>query len=403
MKRIMIILLAVAAALLFLVPAVSAAGEGTETVKVKGSTLSIKQCGFENDDHTSYSVTVGGYNVLLSGKSGNILDMMTFRLAIAWSPDDYIVSSSFGITIDPVTIGYFSKKDGSPMEEPLYIIIAPKGTDVKYGYYYVIAEGKFRDGTEIAGTPAPTATPRPTNTPRPTATPVPTPIPAHDPLAEPEAIRTAGEYVTFGRYPQTKDGKDETPIEWLVLDYDEENQRVLLLSRYGLDAKAYHSKEGAITWEKCSLRKWLNNGFMELAFKRKEQKAILVTKVENGKEQGYQNIDGGKDTEDQVFLLSFQEANRYFGVQYNEENMAARMHPTDYAVGKGIDPMTYSSFLTEYGETTADWWLRSPGKNPECAMEIHAPGEALNSRYARHERMCIRPAIWVDLNAAYFN
>ena len=46
---------------------------------------------------------------------------------------------------------------------------------------------------------------------------------------------TAGSIVTFGRYPQTKDGTDETPIEWIVLEVDRVNHRALLLSKYGLD------------------------------------------------------------------------------------------------------------------------------------------------------------------------
>ena len=36
-----------------------------------------------------------------------------------------------------------------------------------------------------------------------------------------EALKTVGESVTFGAYHQAADGIDRTPIEWLVLDYDE--------------------------------------------------------------------------------------------------------------------------------------------------------------------------------------
>ena len=32
-----------------------------------------------------------------------------------------------------------------------------------------------------------------------------------------------GSYITFATYPQTADGTDETPIEWLVLDRDGES------------------------------------------------------------------------------------------------------------------------------------------------------------------------------------
>ena len=34
-----------------------------------------------------------------------------------------------------------------------------------------------------------------------------------------KSYKTVGSYVTFGTYPQTKEGTDQTPIQWLVLDY----------------------------------------------------------------------------------------------------------------------------------------------------------------------------------------
>ena len=89
---------------------------------------------------------------------------MPFRVAIAWGREDYLVSSSFGVTMDPVTIAYFENKDKSPIEEPKYIILAtPKG-QISKGYYYVIADGLFYKADEIFG-PEVTSTPKPTRTP----------------------------------------------------------------------------------------------------------------------------------------------------------------------------------------------------------------------------------------------
>ena len=47
-----------------------------------------------------------------------------------------------------------------------------------------------------------------------------------------------GDYVIMGTYPQGENGEVE-PIEWLVLDVQDGN--VLLISRYGLDAKPYNT------------------------------------------------------------------------------------------------------------------------------------------------------------------
>ena len=48
--------------------------------------------------------------------------------------------------------------------------------------------------------------------------------------AKMNALFTVGNYVTFGHYPQTKNGNDSTPIEWAVLARD--GSKALLLSRY---------------------------------------------------------------------------------------------------------------------------------------------------------------------------
>ena len=74
-----------------------------------------------------------------------------------------------------------------------------------------------------------------------------------------------GSIVTFGHYEQ--DGNldnGQEKIEWIVLDVQKE--RCLLLSRYCLDTKSYHSKGKNITWKDCTLRKWLNHDFLNTAF-----------------------------------------------------------------------------------------------------------------------------------------
>lgn len=70
-----------------------------------------------------------------------------------------------------------------------------------------------------------------------------------------------GNYVTLGRYPQMQSGEDLTSIEWLVLARDK--NKALLISQYGLDAQPYNESETNVTWEKCSLRAWLNDVFFQ--------------------------------------------------------------------------------------------------------------------------------------------
>ncbi len=212
----------------------------------------------------------------------------------------------------------------------------------------------------------------------------------------------AGTCVPFGHYPQTEEGTDDTPIEWLVLEVDKENDRALLLSRYGLDAKPYNDEDKNITWQTCSLRTWLNGAFYHKAFSPKEQQAIRMTVVKNGKDQGYSEWDtnGGQDTNDKVFLLSYAEANRYLGVSPDESseisyaNGSGMMAPTAYAISQGafISP----AFSIEDGKAAGSWLLRSPGPRQNRSANVTALGR-LTWAFPLDADNCVRPALWVDL------
>lgn len=215
-----------------------------------------------------------------------------------------------------------------------------------------------------------------------------------------------GSYVTFGVYPQTEAGTDNTPIEWMVLAKD--GNQVLLLSRYGLDAKGYHSSERDVTWETCSLRSWLNSTFINRAFSGEEQKGILLTDVSNAPNQGNANwsTDGGRDTQDRIFLLSAAEVNQYFGLDYDvwPEDTKAYMEPTAYARGKGA--LVSNSILTEDGKPTGLWWLRSPGEEQGFASYVMCDG-GLGSAFVGESKerilwCCVRPAMWIDLSSGVF-
>ena len=211
--------------------------------------------------------------------------------------------------------------------------------------------------------------------------------------------RTVGGYVTFGSYPQTKAGTDRTPIQWQVLDYDEDNARALLISRYGLDVQPYHLSYADVTWAKCTLDAWLNKDFLDRAFSEKEQKAILMTAVDNSQAQGYDGSQwkgsGGSNTWDRVFLLSYAEANRYMGVMASGSGTASsRMAPTAYARQMGA--YTSAAHRTPEGADTGWWWLRSPGTTQYRAACVLADG-TLDDDYVNYSRACIRPALWLNL------
>ena len=189
-----------------------------------------------------------------------------------------------------------------------------------------------------------------------------------------------GKKVNYGNYFQ--EGTNPEPIEWIILDID--GERALLLSDKALDFSTYFSMAKAVTWEECTLRRWLNNDFMKAAFTEEEISGILESKIENGVNEGRSDsVDSGNNTTDFVFLLSYQEANTYFPV--DEMRVCV---PTSYAVKKGLskDAFGYSS-----------WWLRSSGETADEAMMTNKDGsrssDSVNNGYG------IRPAMWVETNA----
>ena len=205
--------------------------------------------------------------------------------------------------------------------------------------------------------------------------------------------KTVGSIVTMGVYPQTSSGDDKTAVEWIVLDVQE--NKSLLISRYGLDAQPYNEKDADVTWESCTLRSWLNGSFLNTAFSAAEQNAILTTLVDNGENQGYSGYvaDGGNNTEDKVFLLSYAEAWKYF-----EEDSARMCAPTDYALKQGT--FTNSGNKVD-GKAACRWWLRSPGDISNFAMYVNSAGPGSN-RSVSYRNNAIRPAFWLNLDSEIF-
>lgn len=205
-----------------------------------------------------------------------------------------------------------------------------------------------------------------------------------------EPYTEVGSIVTFGHYEQDGDENNgKEPIEWIVVD--QKDGKAMLVSRYGLDCKAFHSRRQLVTWDKSSLRFWLNSDFAGMAFDDVEREAIARTTVDNSKAQSYAWYDtsSGSDTQDKVFLLSYQEAWKYFPTEADRETTA-----TEYANRQGAYISTVNG--------NCWWWLRSTGISRTCATLVHYDGKRgdylVNSIYA-----AIRPCIWLDLQSPYFS
>ena len=194
-----------------------------------------------------------------------------------------------------------------------------------------------------------------------------------------------GEYIKFGAYEQdnnTSNGKED--IEWLVLEV--KDGKALVISKYALDCQQYNTSYTDVTWETCTLRKWLNNNFLGSAFTANEKAMIPTVTVSADKNPEYSTYPGNA-TQDQVFLLSITEANKYFS-----SDSARQCKPTEYAVAGGA--------YVNSSNGNCWWWLRSPGNYQGCAATVHDGGGVGESGYGvNRASSAVRPALWIDLNS----
>lgn len=196
----------------------------------------------------------------------------------------------------------------------------------------------------------------------------------------------AGDIVYFGNYEQDNDTSNGAEkIEWQVLA--KENNKVLVISKYALDSQHYNTADKDVTWETCTLRTWLNGTFLNSAFSTNEQAAIAQTTVTADGNPEY-DTDSGNATTDKVFLLSIDEANKYFS-SYS----ARQCKPTAFTLANGV-------WWEEDGGVVHYWRLRSPGGAQDYTAVVRGDGSvACYGFRVDNGGDAIRPAMWINLAA----
>ena len=178
-----------------------------------------------------------------------------------------------------------------------------------------------------------------------------------------------GDLIIFGEYEQDdnfSNGKES--LEWRVLYKDD--KKLLVISEYALDTRKYDdSKFGKVDWENCSLRRWTNEKFYNQAFGHIEKLIIQST-----------------DMNDKVFILSQEEAERYFSS--DESRQCSRT--------------IYASHKSKTGNDESRWWLRDTEYRGNSATitsgaEIYSSGEILNPGDAVYNELDVRPALWLSI------
>lgn len=200
--------------------------------------------------------------------------------------------------------------------------------------------------------------------------------------AEIPADLKVGDVITFGAYEQDNDRENGSePVEWQVLAA--EDGRVLIISKYALDAKPYNTSWIRRTWEGCTLRKWLNKDFYNSAFSPDEKAKILVVTNANP-DHPITGIKGGRDTQDRIFLLTIDEAASLF-----PSDEARRCRATAYAKANG-------SYLNEYNGSSW-YWLRSRGAYSLTGSLVLFSGYVNTVGYGvNNTGGYVRPVLWLS-------
>lgn len=204
------------------------------------------------------------------------------------------------------------------------------------------------------------------------------------------------------------------PIKWRILKI--ENNSALLMADKVLDCQTYHLGYEHITWEKSTIRSWLNGystkyndghtdgtgeqsiyfedrNFLDWAFNSFEQNYIESTSVFNndgasiGKEEVYY-------TEDKIFLLSESEvcSKEYgFSSLTNVSDEARVAKYSEYAKAMGL----YCSSSDKAG---CKWWLRSAEETLHFGANVNVGGSVRNFVDYDACEIGVRPVLKLNMN-----
>lgn len=200
------------------------------------------------------------------------------------------------------------------------------------------------------------------------------------------------------------------PITWNILSNDESGY--LLLSSFLLEPQKYNSSTWAgyqtiggervyaNNYEKSSVRKYLNNEFLQTAFKF-EDKYIQTTLVKNGgtTTESDTNMHACKNTNDKVFLPSYKDClNKNYGfIETTGQSQTRGCKTTDWARTLGA--------YTDLDNTTSpsnyqngSYWTRSPTDtyNVIEVWSINSNGDISESTPIS-EKISIRPCIVISM------
>lgn len=222
-----------------------------------------------------------------------------------------------------------------------------------------------------------------------------------------------GDIVQMGTYEQDGDAETEDPICWDVLDKD--GDAVLLISHDVIAYQRFSDSRKCVIWEDSEIRTWLNQEFYAEAFDETEQASIRETTLENPSTVGFaahvdpsgdvQVRESRPDTKDKIFLLSWKEAEQYYGNRLTDAYILGRRPSravlqkrkaifTDLIIEELPAMYPYSRHLPD-GTERLPWMLRSTGMKDYTILVIGYEGKWDQDYPDSYNG--VRPAMWVNV------
>ena len=185
-----------------------------------------------------------------------------------------------------------------------------------------------------------------------------------------------GDKIIFGKY------------EWRVLDV--QSNMSLIITEDIIETRPYNGIRKEITWADCELRKYLNGDFYDKF--NEIEKSRLIPIINGNPDNTWYGTTGGVDTQDNIFLLSVEEAVcKYFG---DSSSLLLNRGNRKYWFGRKDE--NNNKRVAKLENNASWWWLRSPGHVKRAAY-IHGGGEVGLNGNGVQSRGGIRPALWLSL------
>ena len=201
------------------------------------------------------------------------------------------------------------------------------------------------------------------------------------------------------------------PIEWIVLEDEEEDGKAFLFAEKALDKRKFqeatYDSNGKITgqdfyannWEHSTIRTWLNETFCQTAFNNAQRSMLLVTEVDNSAETTQfspNKYATGNPTYDKIFLLSYQEFVGTGSNKYGDKLQTLIM-------STGSNFTTYSNTLVPQSVYSI---TRSPENPNNVGYRVQgvkwynptlSPPKWIKSHISSNTAAGVRPAMQVEL------